>query len=79
MQSLNSSQNGPFAAHPRQEAQCRKDGLARSNDRLRQEDHVPQSAYGSPYPSPHAAFVALMTALDDLREQVAGAQKHIGN
>ncbi|MBK8097655.1 MAG: alpha-amylase [Planctomycetes bacterium] len=31
--------------------------------------------YFSPYDSPHAAFVAFMTALDDLREQVRKAKK----
>ena len=35
--------------------------------------------YFSPYDSPHAAFVTLMTALDDLRRQVAQARKKLGN
>mgnify|MGYP001565078359 CR=1 FL=1 len=32
--------------------------------------------YFSPYDSPHAAFVAFMTALDDLREQVRKGKKN---
>jgi alpha-amylase len=34
--------------------------------------------YFSPYDSPHAAFVTVMTALDDLREQIRKAQAKAG-
>lgn len=69
-----------------QELASRRPDLLQAWRRMTTSDHVYYVAtkghsdaevheYFSPHDSPHAAFVSLMTAIDDLREQIARAQR----